>query len=400
MATTKHSVLVVGGGFGGVRAARRLAKQTNLQVTLISDKDSFAYYPQLYHAATGGSRSEASLPLANLLHGTGIHIVHDKAVALDPAGKTITGSSGQRYHYDDLILALGSVTNYFGIKGLKEFAYDIKTIEGAEKFKQHLHHELVELHKTELHYVVIGAGPTGVELSAALGQYMRRLVRLHGITRPHYNIDLIEAAPRILPHSSESYANHVLRRLKKIGVNVMVGTAVEAETAEGLQIGGKLLKSHTVVWTSGVSNNPFFSNNSQSFKLAKNGRVVVNDHMEAGQDIYVIGDNAASKYGGLAETAVNDADYVAKDIKRRLAGRRRPAYRQPAPSPVIPVGSGWAAVQIGPLAIYGYLGWLIRRSADLVAYRSVEAAANAFKVWLKETLHEDDCPICQANLAK
>ena len=398
MVAKQHSVLVVGGGFGGVRAARRLAKQANLSVTLVSDKESFAYYPQLYHAATGGSRSEASLPLATLLQGTGVRIVVGKAVAIDPAGRSVTGSSGQRYHYDELILALGSVTNYFGIKGLKEFAYDIKTIEGAEKFKQHLHHELVGLHKTELHYVVIGAGPTGVELSAALGQYMHRLVRLHGIKRPHYSIDLIEAAPRILPHSSNSYAKHVLRRLKKVGVHVMVNTAVEAETAEGLQIKGKLLKSHTVVWTSGVSNNPFFADNAHSFELAKNGRVVVNDHMEAGEHIYVIGDDAVTKYAGLAETAVNDANFVAKDIKRKLAGVRRPAYRQPAPSPVIPVGSGWAAVQIGPFAIYGYLGWLIRRSADLVAYRSVEAAANAFKVWLKETLHEDDCPICLANL--
>jgi len=400
MATTKHSVLVVGGGFGGVRVARRLSKQSNLSVTLISDKDSFAYYPQLYHAATGGSRSEASLALSELLKGTGVRIVVDKAVAIDPAGRTVTGSSGKSHHYDELVLALGSVTNYFGIKGLKEFAFDIKTIEGAQRFKQHLHDELVGLHKTELHYVVVGAGPTGIELSAALGQYMHRIVRLHGIKRPHYSIDLIEAAPRILPRSSMSYATHVLKRLKKVGVHVMVDTAVEAETAEGLQIKGKMLGSHSVVWTSGVANNPFFADNAGSFELAKNGRVVVNDHMEAGEHVYVIGDNAVTKHGGLAETAVNDANFVAKDIQRKLAKRGRPAYRQPGVSSVIPVGAGWAAAQVGPVAVYGYLGWLVRRVADLIAYRDVESLGRALRVWLRESTHEDDCPICVANLAK
>jgi NADH dehydrogenase len=394
MATSKHTILIVGGGFAGVRAARQLAKEPNLKITLISDKPDFAYYPQLYHAATGGSRAEASLPLAELLAGNGVRVIRDQAMALDPDGHTLTSKSGEKYHFDELILALGSVTNYFGIKGLKEFAYNIKTIEGAEILKNHLHHELVELHKTELHYVVIGAGPTGIELSAALGQYLRRIARLHGIKQARFSIDLIEAAPRILPRSSMSYATKVERRLKKLGVHIMTNTKVEGETAEGLEIKGKLLKSHTVVWTSGVSNNPFYEDNAHCFTLAKNGRVVVNDHMEAAPDIYVIGDNADSAHGGLAETAVNDANFVARDIHRKLRKALRPAYRQPVPSSVIPVGSGWAAAQVGPLAFYGRVGWLIRRAADLVAYRSIEAAVQALRVWLHESLHEDDCQIC------
>jgi NADH dehydrogenase FAD-containing subunit len=399
MATHNHNILIVGGGFAGIRLARQLTKQQGLEITLVSDRPTFAYYPQLYHAATGGSRSEASLPLTGLLKGSRVRIVQDKAMALDVAGRTLTGSSGQKYAYDELILALGSVTNYFGIEGLKEFAYDIKTIEGAEAFKAHLHHQLVELHKTELNYVVIGAGPTGIELSAALGQYLHRIVRLHGIKRPHYRIDLIEAAPRILPRSSLSYATKVERRLKKLGVKIMTGTAVLGETVDALQLKGESIKSHTVVWTSGVANNPFFHDNAHSFELAKNGRVVVNDHMEAAENIYVIGDNASSQYGGLAETAVNDANFVARDIYRKLHHGSRPAYKQKAPASVIPVGSGWAAAQIGKLAIYGYAGWIIRRFADLIAYRDIEPTSRALGVWLKETTHEDDCPICLQNRA-
>jgi NADH dehydrogenase len=394
VAKTKTSVVIVGGGFAGVHAARRLSKQRGVEVTLISDQPNFIYYPQLYHAATGGMRAEASQSLADILKGERVRIVKDKIVGLDKQGRTVTGESGKEYDYDHLVLALGSVTNYFGIKGLKEFAYDIKSIDGAEAFKLHLHHELVELRKPELNYVVIGAGPTGVELSAALGQYLRRIVKLHDIVEPTYTIDLIEAAPRILPHSSERYAAKVAKRLERLGVKIMVGTAVQAETAEGLEIQGKTLESHTVVWTSGVANNPFFATNAKSFNLAKNGRVVVNDHMEAAENIYVIGDNAASQYGGLAETAVNDADFVASDIQRRLRGRSRPVYKQKPPSSVIPVGSGWAAAQLGPVAIYGYSGWLIRRLADLIAYRTIEPTTKALRVWLHEGRHEDDCALC------
>ena len=400
MASDKHNVLkvlIVGGGFAGVRAARQLAKQTGLEVTLVSDQANFAYYPQLYHAATGGSRSEASLPLAGLLHDSRVRVIQDKAVSLDAKAHSVTGASGQQHPYDKLILALGSVTNYFGITGLKDFAFDIKTIEGAEAFKAHLHRELVELHKTELHYVVIGAGPTGVELAAALGSYLRRIVKLHGIDKPNYSIDLIEAAPRILPRSSESYAARVEQRLKQLGVHIMTGTAVKGETAEGLQLEGEMLKSKTVVWTSGVSNNPFFHDNAATFELAKNGRVVVNDHMEASADIYVIGDNAASKYGGLAQTAVSDANFVARDIVRGLHHGARPAYRQKEADSVIPVGSGWAAAQIGKFALYGYAGWIVRRLADLIAYRYIEAGSTALRVWLKESTHEDDCTICREN---
>jgi NADH dehydrogenase len=399
MASDKHTVVIVGGGFAGVRAARQLARQTGLEIVLISDQSNFAYYPQLYHAATGGSRSEASLPLTDLLGGSAVKVIRDTVTALSVEDRTVSGSSGTTYAYDKLILALGSVTNYFGIEGLKEFAFDIKTIEGAEAFKAHLHKELVELHKPELDYVVIGAGPTGVELSAALGQYLHRIVRLHGITSPSYHIDLIEAAPRILPRSSDRYAAKVQARLERLGVRIMTGTAVKAETVDGLQLEGKELKSRTVVWTSGVANNPFFAANATSFELAKNGRVVVNDHMEAAADVYVIGDNASSKYGGLAQTAVGDANFVARDIVRAFGHRKRPAYNQRPAASVIPVGSGWAAAQIGRTAVYGYLGWLIRRVADLIAYHDIEATSTALRVWLKEPLHEDDCPACRQEQA-
>ncbi len=389
-------VVIVGGGFGGLRTARELAGRPGFQVTLISATDYFTYYPQLYHAATGGVRSESSIPLAELLGDTGVTIVRDTLTQLDPTAQTITTLSGQSYQYDELVLALGSVTNYFGIPGLEEHAYNIKTIEGAERFKRHLHEQLTRTQQPELHYVIVGGGPTGVELAGALGEYLRRILRLHGISAPRYQIDLVEGAPRLLPRSSERVAQRVQRRLERLGVTVHTGAVVEAETARSLRLKGQSIASSTVVWTAGVGNNPFFHNNIDHFTLAKNGKVEVNEHLESRPHIYVLGDNAATPYSGLAQTALADADYVAADILAQHYGHRRRTYRPKLPVSVIPVGSGWAAVQWGSLELFGYLGWILRRLADLVGYHDLEGWGQAVRLWLQDSRRDDNCPICQS----
>ena len=386
-------VIIAGGGFGGVRAARQLAHLTGVEITLISDSDAFTYYPQLYHAATGGSRAESAIPLTDLLAGTSVNIVTDSVTKLDQAKKELT-TSKQTYTYDELILALGSVTNYFGIKGLEEFAFNIKSIDGAERFKRHLHTQLVDEQRPDAHYVVVGGGPTGIELAGSLGEYLRRIMRMHGMKTPHYTIELIEAAPRLLPRLPEAQARKVQQRLEDLGVHVSTGTVVEGESATGLRLKGEVMQTQTVVWTAGVANNPFFKNNAAEFTLAKNGRVEVDVHMEARPHVYVIGDNASTPFGGLAQTAVADANFVAADITRKLAGQPRPAYQAKPGVSVIPVGSRWAAVQWGGLQLYGWSGWVIRRLADLVAYSDIESWPQAVRVWGQDGRHEDDCPLC------
>ena len=387
-----HQIVIVGGGFGGVKAALKLSSLANVHVTLISQNADFAYYPQLYHAATGGSRAEASIPLAELFSRAKVELITATARTIDPAGKTIT-TADQTFAYDELILALGSVTNYFGIGGLEEFAYNIKTIDGAERFKQHLHQQLVAERRPDVNYVVVGAGPTGVELSGALAEYLNRITRKHGV-QTNFRIDLVEGGPRVLPRSSARTAAKVHHRLERLGVNIMTGAVVQAATAEGLELKGQSIASRTVVWTAGVANNPFYKANMAAFKLSDHGKVIVSDHLEASDHVYVIGDNADTKFGGLAQTAVGDAVFAAHDIERKLAGQSRPAYHQTAPFPVIPIGDRWAAATIGPLEFYGYPGWILRRLGDLVAYKDIESLSGALKVWHLDGKREDDCPIC------
>lgn len=389
-------VIVVGGGFGGVRVAEKLAKSSNISVALISDTDAFSYYPQLYHAATGGSRSQSSLPLPEVLDDSSVKLIQDRVIKLDNTNKTVVCSSGSVYEYDQLILAMGSVTNYFGIQGLIENSFDIKTIEGAERFKNHLHEQLVKNKRPELDYVVVGAGPTGVELASALGDYLHRIIKLHGIKHKKYKIVLVEAAPRILPRASEKLAAKVHARLEKLGIKIMTNSVVQQETVDELILKDGSIKTRTVVWTAGIANNPFFKSHEAIFKLAKNGKVEVDSHLEGITDVYVIGDNASTMYSGMAQTAITDADFVAKDLVAKVSGADRPNYKPKAPASVVPVGSYWAAAQIGKVEIYGILGWMLRRIADLIAYSDIESKPKAFKIWLQDTVREDDCLHCSA----
>lgn len=391
----KINILVVGGGFGGVRAANKLARHDNFSVTLISNLDYFAYYPQLYHSATGGSRSEAALPLTDVFQGTGVKVVKDVIVSIDPAAKTVQSVDGStNYSYDQLVMALGCVTNYFGIAGLPEYSYSVKSIEQAEQFKKHLHDQLLAEHKPDLNYVVVGGGPTGVELAASLDKYLERITKLHGIEYGGASVTLVEAAPRILPRSGEAVSARVQKKLESLGVKVLTGATVKAETADQLQLEGQSLASRTVVWTAGTAVNPFYFSNGEHFQLAKGGRVMVSNHLEAKENVYVIGDNAATPYSGLALTAINDADYVALDIARVYAQRDRPPYVPIPPISVIPVGEKWAVAEWKGHAIYGVVGAFLRRMADLVGYADIERWPQAIKVWLQDSKIEDGCPVC------
>lgn len=377
-----------------MRAALSLGAQSGLSVTLISANETFAYYPQLYHAATGGSRAEAAIPLVELLQQTPVKVIIDTINLVDPAAHTVTGASGEVYPYGQLILATGSVTNYFGIPGMEANAFNIKTIDGALAFKKHLHDQLITGSKPELHYVVVGGGPTGIELAAALSEYMERLVRLHRVSAPQYSIELLEAAPRLLPRSPESHARKIQDRLEKLGVKVHVGAVVEGDTPSHVNLKSGSIATSTVVWTAGVANNPLFRNNADHFTLNKAGKVEVDANLQSGLDVYVIGDNAATPHGGLAETAIADARYVAADIKRKIAGKSRPAYNQKTPTGVIPVGNGWAAVEHGNIRLYGYLGWILRRLGDFIGYSDIESLPRAVKVWQLDTKRQEECPIC------
>jgi NADH dehydrogenase len=385
------NITIVGGGFGGIKSALELAKNPANHITLISDKADFQYYPALYSSATGHSHLESWVPLGEIFAGKkNITVCIDTIEKIDTKDKKLQGASGKVYHYERCILALGSVTTYFNIEGLESYAYGIKSEEEIKTLKQHIYHDIAERHTMDKHYVVVGGGPTGVELAAALGSYLKRLSDHYGLKKHAIRIDLIEAAPRILPRMGEAASRRVAKRLKKLGVSVQVGKAVQSETADEIMVSGKPIKSQTVIWTSGVANSPFYEKNKDQFKFAPRGRVAVDQYMRAADDLYVIGDNAATLYTGLAQTALHDAMFVAKNILREQRGRRPKEYKAVQPIVIIPVGERWSVFEWHGFRLYGWIAAILRRAADFVGYSDVLPLGQALGVWHASTIMEDD----------
>lgn len=384
-------ITIAGGGFGGVKAALELSKDKRNRITLITDKPDFQYYPALFGAATGHRHLESWVPLGVIFAGKpNVSVILDTLTAIDPDRKILKGTSGSSYEYQTCIMALGTVTTYFGIKGLDTYTYGIKSAAEINRLKQHLYTDIAESHVIDKHYVVVGAGPTGVELAAALGSYLQRLCRRYKVRQHKLHVDLIEAAPRILPRMSEKASRKVEKRLKRLGVHVHTDKAVESATADDLVVNGAPIDSRTVIWTSGVANNPFFTANAEHFTLAKNGRVQVDGYMRAGKNLYVIGDNAATPYTGLAQTALHDGIFVAGNLKRQKRHRKPRKYRAVMPPVVVPVGEGWAVFEWHGVTLSGRLASMIRRAADFVGYHDILPIGQALGVWRASAKLEDD----------
>lgn len=395
----KQHVVVVGGGFGGVKTALELAKHSSYKVTLVANKPFFEYYPMMYHTATGGSKVVSSIPLGHIFAGKRVEILIDEAVKLDRVKKVIKLKSGHKLNYNALVLSLGNVTNYFGIPGMKEYSYGIKSLHDAEELKSQLHKQLMKNKEPDDSYIIIGGGPTGVELAGALPSYIKYLMKQHGIkSRRKIHVDLVEAAPRLMPRMPESVSRVLARRLRKLGIKLYFKKPVQAQSADSLLLGGRPVRSHTVIWTAGIANNPFYAKNK--FIMSQNGRVQVDELMQAWPGIFVIGDNADTKYTGMAQTALHDAKFVANNLKRHADGKRPLAYKPKTPIYITPVGKGWAIVVWGKIHFYGRLGWWLRRAADFIGYRDVEPWWKATDRTFADRYREDNCLICATGVHK
>lgn len=384
-------ITIVGGGFGGVKTALELAKNPRNQITLMSDQPDFQYYPALYGTATGGSHLQSWVPLGEIFAGKmNIQVQLDTIEAIDTNAKTLTGASGVTYSYETVILALGSVTTYFGIEGLETFAYGIKTADEITRLKQHLYTQFIQKNSVDSNFVIVGAGPTGVELASALGSYLKRLADHYGAPSHKMKISLVEAAPRVLPKMTRVTSQRVLKRLQALGVRVEVNKKVESATVDTLMVSGKPIKTHTVIWTSGVANHPFYKHNTAAFECAPNGKVLVDEHMQTKDGVYVIGDNALTPFGGLAQTALHDALFVAHDIIAKAAGQPRRAYKAVMPPVVVPVGENWAVLEWRKIRLYGWGASLLRKAADLLGYHDILPLGQALGVWHAQRIKQED----------
>ncbi len=388
-----RKVLIVGGGFGGVKAALVLSRDPRFKVTLLSDSKDFVYYPKLYQAATEDIKSKSIIDLNVFFRDKKVNIIIDKAISLDRNAKQVITEKNLKLDYDSLILSLGSKTNYMGIPGLDQYSYEIKSIASIKRYKEHLHQQLVKNHRTDLNYFIIGAGPTGIELAGSLSKYLQAIIKNHNLKSHKPRITIVEAAPKLLPLFPVDTSRMVKKRLKRLGVTVLTKSFVKELTANHININDQLLPTESVVWTAGVGLNDFYANNN--FALSSNHKVSVNVYLMAERDIYVIGDNANTPYSGMAQTALRDGKYVAVNLIRELDHKKPKNYYVKKPVTIIPVGSNWAAMIYGKLRIYGFIASIFRELADIVAYRELEINDREIKRIIFETKIEEECPVCQ-----
>lgn len=375
-----HRILIVGGGFGGVTVARHLGKKhlPGVEITLLTDRPWLEYYGVLYRLIRGAHPSQACIPLKMILPD-GVTVAIDRATSVDVASKTVTGEKAT-YGYDQLVLAPGAEPAYFGIPGMKEHSLTVAHAGHALRLRDDIR-AVIEAMKAAPEaerkklgtFAVIGAGATGVEMSGDMLHEARELATAAGLDPSLVTVDLIEAADRVLPITEPACSAKTLARLKKIGVNVMLQTAVEsAEKGKLLLKGGGAIEAGMILWTAGVKAHGMLAGVA-GMELDKRGRAVVDERLKAKgvADVFVLGDAASTQYAGMAQTAIDDGVFVANVIAAERAGKTAPTYAPRPPAYAIPAGPNWAAVKYMFIRAYGFPGYVLRRLADIHVYMLV-----------------------------
>jgi NADH dehydrogenase len=403
-------IVIVGGGFLGIAAALRLARKRmpKTKITLVSDRPHFEYHGALYRLAMGGSPIEICIPLREVFQGLDVDVVEDRITTLDEEHKLVGGESGSRYRYDHLVLALGAETNYFGIPGLKEHAFGMKTIVEALQLNRHIRQTLStcsSLDKEDqacaANFVVVGGGPTGMEVAGDLIIYARNLAAQQGMDPHMVNVELIEGAPRVLPQFPEHFSRRIEHHLRGLGVNIFTNRTIEKEEVESVYLKDMQLKTKTVIWTAGVQANHLFK--EWGFPVDARGRVEVDAQFQAKgkTDVYLGGDAASNvKYWGMAQTAHAHGEFIADVIAAKIQQRRIPTFVAKPPIYAIPSGERWAGVMWGKIIAYGKLGWFLRRLVDFVVFNWMLPPTKAWSLLRTGKSICDTCSVCSVEPVK
>jgi NADH dehydrogenase len=368
----RHQVVIVGGGFGGLQAALGL-KRAPVEVTVLDRYNHHLFQPLLYQVATAVlSPGDISAPIRQILRGRNTTVLLAEVRSVDLARKVVVSDGGE-IPYDTLVLAMGATHSYFGHPEWSQFAPGLKTIDDAREIRERV---LLALEAAEretdperqrewLTFVIIGAGPTGVELAGAFAYMMR-----HSLPSDYRRVDtskarilLLEGLPRVLNTYPEELSEKARRDLEKLGVEVRTGTMVTGVDDEGVTVGETRIAARTVLWGAGVAASPVAR--TLGVPLDKAGRVKVEPtlNVPGHEDVFVIGDLASvvqdgKPVPGIAPAAMQMGRHVAKNILHRLAGRPLEPFRYHDKGSFAVIGRGSAiGVLYDKVRVSGKLAW-------------------------------------------
>ena len=366
-------VVILGGGFGGLSAARALGKAP-VRITLIDRRNHHLFQPLLYQVATAAlNPSDIASPIRRILRRQkNVSVILGEATAIESAKKIVQLADGE-VAYDFLILAAGATHSYFGHDEWMNAAPGLKTLEDAVEIRRRVlvAYEAAEREVDQrriaewMTFVIIGAGPTGVEMAGALAEISRRVLErdFRRIQPGRARIVLIEAGPRVLPAMSAESSASAVRQLERIGVEVITGSAVTGVDGNGVTHAAGRIDARTVIWAAGVAASPL--GKTLGAPVDRAGRVLVNHDLSVpGADsVFVIGDLAAISYEGkpvpgVSPAAIQEGSCAAANITRMVRGEPPSAFRYRDKGTLATIGRAAAVADIGRLHLRGLVAWL------------------------------------------
>ncbi|MCW2634268.1 MAG: dehydrogenase, FAD-containing subunit [Blastococcus sp.] len=384
-------VVVIGSGFGGLFAAQALRKAP-VELTLVAKTTHHLFQPLLYQVATGIlSEGEIAPPTREILRRhDNTRVVLGEATDIDLAARTVTSHVLGRttvHPYDELIVAAGAGQSYFGNDRFAEFAPGMKSIDDALELRGRIFgaFELAELAETQeevdrlLTFVVVGAGPTGVEMAGQIAELARRTLRrdFRRIDPTTARVVLLDAAPYVLPSFGEKLGGRARRQLNDIGVEVQLGAMVTDVDADGLEIKDsdgqvRRLNAATKIWAAGVQASPLgrILGEQSGAEIDRAGRVTVQPDLTlpGHPEVHVVGDMMAlDKLPGVAQVAIQGGRYAAESIKRRLSGKApQPPFQYHDKGSMATISRFSAVAEVGKLKFEGFLAWVMWLVVHLV----------------------------------
>jgi NADH:ubiquinone reductase (H+-translocating) len=388
-AQRRPHVVIIGGGFGGLSAAKTLRK-ADVQVTVLDRRNHHVFQPLLYQVATATlSPGDIAAPIRWILrHARNVRVLLGEVVRIDASARRVELADGGTLDYDYLIVASGSSHAYFGHDEWEPYAPGLKTLEDAITIRRRI---LLAFEKAEretdpvrqrelLTFVIVGGGPTGVELAGTLAEIARQTLRdeFRSIDTSLARIVLVEAS-RLLATFPDSLQEAARRSLKRLGIEIKEGVAVTHIDAHGVMVGNERLDAGTIVWAAGVAASPLVK--TLGAPLDRAGRVLVEPDLSipGHPEIFVVGDAAAFLHQGgkllpgVAQTAIQGATHAAKNIVRRELGQPTLPFVYKNLGNMAIVGRGSAVADL-PWArfsgVLGWLSWLFLHIVMLIGFRN------------------------------